>query len=286
MEFGSGGEQQIELLESLGDVVEGLTVSISLSLGEVRGNTLSIAAPAVLKALLLAVDSQTVRNENDMTLDRYEEEGIPYTDIPVATTVADLTVAHVSPRNDDPDYRGARAAFAQERARELLDEQDAGPLKEFPAIHRDDLPEESRQRHTKISETNEAYLGKQAGVYTVRVPTPVGTEKEALDFLGIPDIPDQKRALLQLAFMADRRADLEDQAPLALVIDALSELLRRIREGMGKGVEDVFREVFAKGDPESYVLGQLDDEETGEPLDAWMVQWELPEKLVLAILTT
>jgi hypothetical protein len=266
-------QNQVELLR---DILGNVQVAFALQDCEIAGNTATISSDKLISALLPLL-SRVVNAQDDLNFD--EEDPDDY--------IPPLEVAHVSPRNDDPGYRQAKSSHVTQWARDLLDSAElkpGGAVMPIPVTHRDDMPEADRLLHAKLGETREDYLGKRAGMHSIHVPSPADAEKELLGSLGIVDTLDQRLFLLQLAFMADRRADLNEQGLLVQVIDTLSGLLKSIREGMSEGAEAVFHEVFATGTAESHTMGQLNDEETGEPVDAWIVQWELPDELVMAVL--
>ncbi|MBU2831876.1 hypothetical protein [Acidithiobacillus ferriphilus] len=271
------------LTTMLADLLEGdaAPISVPVSACEVHGLTLTIQREALLDAITVVAERMAQIEQTAGVWDGDDGWG---GDAPVPKRP---TVAHVSPRNDDPGYRQAKSSHVTQWARDLLDSAElkpVGAVMPIPVTHRDDMPEADRLLHAKLGETREDYLGKRAGMHSIHVPSPADAEKELLGSLGIVDTLDQRLFLLQLAFMADRRADLNEQGLLVQVIDTLSGLLKSIREGMSEGAAAVFHEVFATGTAESHTLGQLNDDETGEPVDAWIVQWELPDELVMAVL--
>ncbi|MGK9453228.1 hypothetical protein ACSSZE_18550 [Acidithiobacillus caldus] len=80
-------------------------------------------------------------------------------------------VAHVSPRNADPEYRKAREALRREQAEAAAKTVDKSqPVVPFPVEHRDFLPPEERIVEMAINIANEEYLGKKITFYPIHVP--------------------------------------------------------------------------------------------------------------------
>jgi len=81
-------------------------------------------------------------------------------------------VAHVSPRNSDPEYRKAREALRREQAeaaaQKVVDKDQ--PVVPFPVEHLDSLPPEDRIPQMAINIANEKFLGKKITFYPIHVP--------------------------------------------------------------------------------------------------------------------
>lgn len=182
-------------------------------------------------------------------------------------------VARVSRRNTDPDYREARDRFNQLQAAErAADVRADGPVVPLPVQHRDEMSESERARAAVVGEINERYLGKDAGMYVVRMPFEDDGEGLAtlLHFTLMHYSPG---VILSETVSKDLKGI---EHILQVVFDCLSEPMQHM-------VRD---NVFVADNglvPDPIVIGQMTTED-GEELNAWMVMFQLPERMVMIIL--
>ena len=183
-------------------------------------------------------------------------------------------VAHVSPRNNDPAYREAREQFNQIRAAERVANAGDGPVVPLPVPHRDEMSDSERARAAFVGEVNERYLGKDAGMYVVRMP-----------FRS-----NDKDIIVGVLYAAVVRF-----SPVATVPEVLSEFLKNnevVLHAVFEQLPDPLRQmvldnafVADEGSvPEPTIIGKVDDEDGEVGPDAWMVTFQLPERMVMILL--
>lgn len=245
-------QRYVNVLLLAGELLEGQTLNLE---GQ------EVPASTVLDALVQRI--QTLYANMDAGLDFEEPLGLS------------ATVAYVSPRNNEPAYLEAKKQWAANLSHARLDRvQTQENISQLPPWHRDDMPEAGRSLAAKVGETVEQYAGKQTTLCVVSVPDPDASAKQLLELHGIKTLFDQKVVLLFLTL----------RNPLPLVEDywafPLNPLLAETRAGL---TESVFTTLGAvvESDVSFSFLGQIYDEVRDEPVNAWVVQWEMPDYLVM-----
>lgn len=198
--------------------------------------------------------------------DGFEEDG----QLPVPT----LDTVHVSPRNGDPAYQEAKAMSAAERAQDLLDRVvHEENVASFPVTHRDAMSEDQRQMEEWAGRLSEDALGKQSTLQVIHLPPLEPETQQSLADMGWVTPLEQRAFLLLTAFRSSVQAD-----------ERTAVLLSAVRDAVPEATAADLREVVAQDIPLS-MASPVIDEETGEDQDAFFLQWVLPDKVLVVILS-
>lgn len=239
-----------------------LMLEIPTDVCDVGADVVAIPAWVVIRTL---AEVMSVDDEWD-GVDGFEEDGQP----PIPT----LDTVHVSPRNSDPAYREAKAMSASERSQELrnrvvLDRNVAT----FPVTHRDAMSEDQRQMEEWAGRLSEDVLGKQSTLQVIHLPPLEPETQQALADMGWVTPLEQRAFLLLTAFRSNVQTD-----------ERTAALLSAVRDAVPEATAADLQEVVAQDIPLS-MASPVVDEETGEDQDAFFLQWVLPEKVLVVILS-
>jgi hypothetical protein len=142
---------------------------------------------------------------------------------------------------------------------------------------------DTRALHEAVGETNERYLGTQGGVYVVNLP-PDDSDKLA----QVRNENPFKHAVMQLlltltSFCPGALASKETWETITEMGTVLQATFEAFPDALQQAVvAGAFLIAGAIAVPT--VMGQPVDDETGEEMDALMLQFNLPDQLVLVIL--
>lgn len=263
-------QKQTELLR---DILGNVQVPVALQDCEIAGNTVTISSDKLFSALMPFL-SRILDAQDDLNFD--EEDPDDYYRTP-------LEVTHTSDRNDDPAYRAARDSFNRFRAEERPAPAWDGHVAALPVVHRDEMDPDTRALHEAVGETNEQYLGKQGGVYVVTLPP-----DDSGELTHVREENPFQHAVMQLLLT------LTSFCPGALASEETWETIAEmgtVLQATFEAFPDDLRRMVAAGaflisgaPAVPTVMGQPVDDETGGEMDALLLQFSLPDQLVMVVL--
>lgn len=275
-------------LADLRDLLDDKPVIVTRNHGmdlRVREDDVLIPGDMLIDALMDALIPHLVDESGlcDVDFDAEEDDPDDYYAPPPEVIHTPLEVTHTSDRDDDPAYRAARDSFNRFRAEERPAPVWDGSVAALPVVHRDEMDPDTRALHESVGETNEQYLGKQGGVYVVTLPP--DDSGKLTHMRG--ENPFQ-HAVMQLLLT------LTSFCPGALASEETWETIAEmgtVLQATFEAFPDDLRRMVAAGaflisgaPAVPTVVGQPVDDETGGEMDALLLQFRLPDQLVMVVL--